>query len=810
VAIKSIQIRGVKGIREEVTLPLDGKSFVIQGENGTGKSSIVNALAWALRDELTPPEDAPYSSEESFRTHVLVQRDAPSVRIKMTDGGTIDCSKAGVVVTGSGEAYRAGALGANPILTRNKLLAVVTDKPADRFRYLESFLDLDQADEIREGLVAKSTEQAGRARQLREKVHQALAAVLAMLGASPESGSSEVQAALGQSAARLGLTQALPSWDQVVEAGRRARTLSPSGELDSQRAKLGGALTLIKSVEEQLPAGLPDLDALNRKKTELQAEATDAGLSELLSQASRHLAQHEVDRCPLCDQAVDHGALKAFVEARLRKLNELREVTEAIRAGAQAWQRWWGAFVGALPSTLGSLGATKASEVEGMPPAPAGAKLLHEKKNAPPDEFTLALLGSGARVSHEWVVAALGVLRRKCLAELERLPQPTASAQYKSLADAVDRFVEARTKVLEWEKGAELAERRASSFQRLGDAVRLARQDVAQRLLATISTTVADYYSRIHPRDSDGEVTDAPVIEIQRHRDGTAFVRGQFNGKRIQDPRWAYSDGHQDTIGLCIFLALRKYRSNGSDGCRLMVLDDVVLSIDLPHTMRVARLLREEFSEHQIIFLTHNSLVADMWKEPIPASQRIEITRWSLQDGPILTDHVTARDALSKALESGTATDIGQKVLGLMEEWVCQCRFEYQLSVPAKRGERYTLGDIWPKFVSTLTRIEKALKAPIGRLSVLLAELKDLHIQRNSLWGHYNEPAQQMPASVVKSIGRHTLELVDTLYCSKCESLAVPYPNADKPVVVACRCGGLKYGPPAGSAEKASADAVVG
>lgn len=776
-AIRSIEIAGIKGIRHKITLPLEGKSFAIQGENGTGKSSIVNALAWALRDELQPVTDDPYSSEESFRTHVLEPRTAPFVRITLTDGGTIEGSADGVSAKGSGEQYRAAAQAANPILTRNKLLAVVTDKPADRFRYLESFLDLDQADDVRDAIVARSNDLAGKARQLTEKIRQALAPISVALGGHTDTTTEELLALLQQSAARLGLTHALPAWEQILEAGKKARALSPSDELDRQRARLAAALSVIQSVESQAPVGLPDLDNLNLRKAALLAEVTDGGIADLLSLAQKHLAHTHVERCPLCKQPVDHEELRNSVETRLGKLDELRQVLDALRAGGGAWQRWWSAFVGALTTVLQALDAKKVSEVEGMPESFAGAKLLLERKDAPVDEFVEAMLGSGYRASNEWVLAAIAVLERACTTALGRLPPPTATAQYKILADAVDAFAAVRTHVLELEKSAALAGRRASSLQRLGDAIRLARQDVAQRLLATIAATVADYYSRIHPRGEAAEVTDAPVIEVQRHRDGTAFVRGKFNGKRIPDPRWAYSDGHQDTIGLCIFLALRKYRANGRDRCRLMVLDDVVLSIDLPHTARVARLLREEFSDHQILFLTHNKLVADMWKDPIPASQRIDISRWSLEEGPSLGDYTTAKDALVAALANGNAADIGQRILGLMEEWVCQCRFEYQLAVPARRGERYTLGDVWPKFVSAMGELEKNLKAPIGKLSALLKELKDLPGLRNNLWGHYNEPAQQFPVSAVRDIGQRTLELFSTLYCSSCESFALPMPE---------------------------------
>ena len=46
VKIKSISMKGLRGVKEELTLPLEQKSIILYGDNGTGKSSITDAIEW--------------------------------------------------------------------------------------------------------------------------------------------------------------------------------------------------------------------------------------------------------------------------------------------------------------------------------------------------------------------------------------------------------------------------------------------------------------------------------------------------------------------------------------------------------------------------------------------------------------------------------------------------------------------------------------------------------------------------------------------------------------------------------------------
>ncbi len=50
--IKALALKGIRGVREKFGLNLDGKSILIYGDNGTGKSSFTDALEWLYYDQI--------------------------------------------------------------------------------------------------------------------------------------------------------------------------------------------------------------------------------------------------------------------------------------------------------------------------------------------------------------------------------------------------------------------------------------------------------------------------------------------------------------------------------------------------------------------------------------------------------------------------------------------------------------------------------------------------------------------------------------------------------------------------------------
>ena len=77
----------------------------------------------------------------------------------------------------------------------------------------------------------------------------------------------------------------------------------------------------------------------------------------------------------------------------------------------------------------------------------------------------------------------------------------------------------------------------------------------------------------------------------------------KFFGVEQDSPRLTLSEGYRNSLGLCIFLAMAKRDVNKD---RPIFLDDIVISLDRSHRGMIVDLLEKEFSDRQVILLTHD------------------------------------------------------------------------------------------------------------------------------------------------------------------------------------------------------------
>ena len=62
-----------------------------------------------------------------------------------------------------------------------------------------------------------------------------------------------------------------------------------------------------------------------------------------------------------------------------------------------------------------------------------------------------------------------------------------------------------------------------------------------------------------------------------------------FHGRGTHPPHALHSEGHQDSMGVCLFLALSEKLTHGE--ISLIVLDDVVMSVDKSHRRKLCGVL---------------------------------------------------------------------------------------------------------------------------------------------------------------------------------------------------------------------------
>lgn len=779
--IQRIAVRAVRGIRSEVVVSLQQRSLVIRGDNGTGKSSIVHALRWALLG-VEPPASVGADTEEGLRRHILeADPDAPRVVIDLAPKGRIEVSPQAVAADSDGAKFREACIRASPFLRRSDLLGFLTSKPGERFRYLESFLDLDVADRLRDALVQRAKAADVAHKESLQKLSLDLgnaAALLPVPERKPVSWQA-LQLSFARWARELHLdVPSAATWDDLAELAAGLAASISAETTAKRRAELTSCIEKLAAVE--LPA---EASPLLAELTAIEAGLAHPDIGPVLEAAARYLHIHpEAESCPVCEQGIKIAALVERLATRVADFAGVARCRQQLVALGDSWHSCVQRLIELQTASARALAG--AAPVWTFADAPIGSGF------AAIESLVAAYGGRCVHVASEAVATLSEALTAALSAELSEAETDARRSLLAAFRHASEHQLAVELGVQE---SGELG-RMAKLLKTTADAMKKARQEVAQELLNEIGLLVESYYTSIHPPDGEDEVTGAPRIEVQGHGGGTAYVRGRFSQREIEDPKWVYSDGHLDTVGICVFLALRRFRADRDKARdpKLMILDDVVLSIDLGHARRLLTVLRESFDDHQVLILTHNGLFTDWCAKHLPSYGRLAILRWSLERGPSLGEHVSARKRLSHAIESeGSPKLLAQAMMNLLDEWIADARYEYSISVQSRRGNEYTLNDLWEPFQKAFIKLTKTF--PLGDVGAIIARLPDVVQMRNSLGAHENDFAKEFPLATVREVASDVLALIERLHCADCAVFALPVPSMSAPEIFRCRCERLRY-----------------
>ena len=160
--INSLQVTEFAGIRH-LSLPLEGRSAVIWGDNGVGKSGIVDAIDFLLSGAVTRLSGRG-AGDLSLACHGPHVRAAPedaciAADVALADGVALHVTRwvsrpASLVGPAEVESafHRVSDRGQH-LLTRRDILSVITVPPGDRAEQINQLLNLSPIEQVRGRLV---------------------------------------------------------------------------------------------------------------------------------------------------------------------------------------------------------------------------------------------------------------------------------------------------------------------------------------------------------------------------------------------------------------------------------------------------------------------------------------------------------------------------------------------------------------------------------------------------------------------------------------------------------------------------------
>lgn len=810
IKIESIAIKELRGIRD-LTLTLNREPFVISGPNGSGKSGVVDAIQFALTGEMgrlkgagtadiTLADHGPHVEKRDDPGAASVTLNVFIPHLKKNASITRRIKKAKTPqITPNDPTVKAAfaelAEHSEVTLSRREIIKFILTEAAKRSRDVQTLLKLDAIDETRATL--KTTENKLGAEQATAKAvaetaedslkrHLDLSALKAedVLGAVNKrrtvlglpvledlTKDTDVSEGIGQGAAEAGggqnkesaLTD-LAAFIQITDAGLETPTQAIVSALLKDYAAIDADPDLLSKIRRQpfLQAGFDLVDG---------------------------------PQCPLCDTRWDVEALKSHLHEKLQRSAQAQATRDRVIAAGDAIAtaalrlREQFSFIRTLPEVaLGFAGPLQHW---------AGELLAFAES---------ARSFDGAMAARERIEAGWAKPPNNLATELKELQSKVKARPDKSATEQARSFLVIAQERLENLRRSrrELEEKKTNAAR--GRAAYKVYCDISEKALTSLYEQVEEEFAafyRLINHDDEGEFK--AKLEPA---DGKLDLRVDFHKKGMFPPGAYHSEGHQDGMGVCLYLALMKHVMGAN--FTFAVLDDVVMSVDAQHRKQFCKLLKTHFPDTQFIITTHDQVWARQIRSEglIGAKAAVAFHHWTVETGPVLDEVAEIWDQIEADLAKNEVPTAAARLRRHLEYVAADLADELGAKVKFRADGGYDMGELLSSVVARqgelLKQAAKAAKSwgddeqvkkveefQKARTAILAAKGGEEWVVNKAI--HYNEWANLSRNDFTPVVSTFK-ELLQQFRCAKpkCDSWLSVTPR-NEPVDLRCSCGTVRF-----------------
>lgn len=282
---------------------------------------------------------------------------------------------------------------------------------------------------------------------------------------------------------------------------------------------------------------------------------------------------------------------------------------------------------------------------------------------------------------------------------------------------------------------------------------------------------------------TDIDYIDSISLSVADISDASLDIKINLSNGISTSPNKIFSEANFDLLVLLLYISIiRVGVRNGQE--KLLVLDDVLQSVDSGIRAKFMRFILTELKDWQLFITCHDRLWLNqlrfMFNQYGHVFKELHITRWSFYTGPVVSEYKyeSIDSSIQDAIKTGNIRIIAATA-GLTLEKICQkLSVSLPTSVKRKVDDKYTIGDLWPN-------IRKSLKG--SSLIKVLEDVDNLLLIRNLLGCHYNEWADSLTDSEVLTFADSVQKLYSNCFCPKCHTWISLSTN--KGVIADCNCG---------------------
>lgn len=733
-ALEKITIEHLRGSVKPFTLSFERKKklTIVYGENGTGKSTICDAFDFLGNKNVGSLDNRGLGKTDRYWPSVGKAKADVSVKLETSLGSCIaTLASSGVAVSPQENCPNV------QVLRRKQILALVEAKAGDRYSAISHFIDVSAIEASEKSLNDLIRTLEGDQKTYITRIQENQDEINRYWESAGKQGSDNI------------------SWAEqecnldILHLEEEAKTLDV---LQNCYNRLVNFSSQFRESLNNREAAKVSLELAKLAVTQQQSKTAQdaADIVEILKVAQQYLKKTpNPSVCPLCDSEEKVNGLANRINEKLAFHNELNKLSQ-LQSSERNAQR---TFDQAEKSVIDRKEEAKKYKMA------FDAQIDKVKKNS---SIRLPLLNIAEEPETwpTWLSEHNGLLAEWKNAESSCREQKNRQA---SLKQALENL---KSNTQEQEDLDILLPKLKMALE----ITKAERHLFTGNILTQISTEVGRIYELVHP----GEGLDKISLVLDPNKRASLDIGVGFNSKDVP-PQAYFSESHLDTMGLCVFLALAGMNSPEDT---IMVLDDVLASVDAPHADRVVEMLYQETSKFRhCIVTTHYKPWRHKYRWGWLANgqcQFIELIKWDRTRGLMLINSIPDVAYLKRSLDDPSPDPqlVCAKAGVILEAILDFLTQLYECSLP-RHSRGYTLGDLLPSINKKLRqslRIEKLVKDDAGsnnyqsiELSCYFDKLDKIAQVRNIFGCHFNQLSYELLDADALLFGEQVLELAEHL-----------------------------------------------
>jgi len=505
-------------------------------------------------------------------------------------------------------------------------------------------------------------------------------------------------------------------------------------------------------------------------------QVRDLLFEDVLKSSSRLISHYnDIENCPVCLKPINRQELLDALEKRVKNLQPIAELAEKINRQILIFKDtakiWSNAFYSVKKLSNETGIAWDFSNLQGFQSL---LESILAKISVEPADIQLESLEKIKALPT--IPAALkstkdliGLIQ----AEKQRLDPTDEDKKALQTIELITRTLDARQILLNL--GPTLSAKRSTHHEisLVYEVFVNTKRTEVQHIYRELQDNIRAFFSVLHPNEGYKDVR----LEVNEGRRASTEIKMDFHNRAQEDPRAFNSEGHLDSLGLCVFLAfVKKFNVDFP----IIALDDVVSSIDSGHRQRVCDLLFDKFPDAQWFITTHDYV----WHEELRAYQiahglsaqfkNLQILSWALEEGPKINIYKPRWVLIDEKIASGDKDGAAASIRKELEAFLLEAAISLQARVPIRRDGKYTVGDLHDPLVSQFNK----------KVSAVFKEKEEIFInlKKNGIFGnlltHNNPQAGNTSIEEVRSFAEAVSQFENVFICPVCNTMAVYYQDA--------------------------------